>query len=70
MDRFEIFRFHRIRHNARIAWGFGREEHLTPEQLIAEEYRGIRPAGGYPASPDHTEKGILWRLLDVEAAPL
>jgi 5-methyltetrahydrofolate--homocysteine methyltransferase len=34
--------------------------------LIAEKYRGIRPAAGYPACPDHTEKGTLWRLLDVE----
>jgi len=51
----------------RDEWGFGKSENLTPEQLIAEEYRGIRPAGGYPASPDHTEKRTLWQLLDVEA---
>ncbi len=51
----------------RDEWGFGKAENLTPEQLIAEEYRGIRPAGGYPASPDHTEKRTLWKLLDVEA---
>jgi 5-methyltetrahydrofolate--homocysteine methyltransferase len=51
----------------RDEWGYGRSENLTPEQLIAEKYRGIRPAAGYPACPDHTEKGILWRLLDVEA---
>ncbi len=47
--------------------GIGKTENLTREQLIAEEYRGIRPAGGYPASPDHTEKRTLWQLLDVEA---
>jgi 5-methyltetrahydrofolate--homocysteine methyltransferase len=51
---------------AREAWGFGSTEKLTPEDLIAEKYRGIRPAAGYPACPDHTEKGILWQLLDVE----
>jgi 5-methyltetrahydrofolate--homocysteine methyltransferase len=50
----------------REEWGFGRTENLTPEQLIEEQYRGIRPAAGYPACPDHTEKGILWKLLDVE----
>jgi 5-methyltetrahydrofolate--homocysteine methyltransferase len=51
----------------RDEWGFGKSENLTSEQLINEEYRGIRPAGGYPASPDHTEKRTLWQLLDVEA---
>jgi 5-methyltetrahydrofolate--homocysteine methyltransferase len=51
----------------RDAWGYGRSENLTPEQLIQEGYRGIRPAPGYPACPDHTEKGTIWRLLDVEA---
>jgi 5-methyltetrahydrofolate--homocysteine methyltransferase len=50
----------------REEWGFGRTENLTNEQIIAEEYRGIRPAAGYPACPDHTEKGTLWELLDVE----
>jgi 5-methyltetrahydrofolate--homocysteine methyltransferase len=50
----------------RDEWGFGRSENLTNEQMIAEEYRGIRPAAGYPACPDHTEKRILWQLLDVE----
>jgi 5-methyltetrahydrofolate--homocysteine methyltransferase len=48
-------------------WGYGRDEHLSPADLIREKYRGIRPAAGYPACPDHTEKGTLWRLLDVEA---
>ena len=51
---------------ARIEWGFGRKENLSYAELIREAYRGIRPAAGYPACPDHTEKGILWRLLDVE----
>jgi 5-methyltetrahydrofolate--homocysteine methyltransferase len=51
----------------RDEWGYGRDEGLSPAQLIEEKYRGIRPAPGYPACPDHTEKGPLWRLLDVEA---
>jgi len=51
---------------ARKEWGYGREESLTEEQLIREEYRGIRPAPGYPACPDHTEKWILWDLLNVQ----
>jgi 5-methyltetrahydrofolate--homocysteine methyltransferase len=50
----------------RDEWGFGREEKLTRDDLIEEKYRGIRPAAGYPACPDHTEKGTLWKLLDVE----
>jgi 5-methyltetrahydrofolate--homocysteine methyltransferase len=50
----------------REEWGYGRGEGLTNEQLIREEYRGIRPAAGYPACPDHTEKATLWSLLDVE----
>ena len=55
-----------LHQQARIEWGFGKSEDLSPEQLIAEKYRGIRPAAGYPACPDHTEKGTLWELLDVE----
>jgi 5-methyltetrahydrofolate--homocysteine methyltransferase len=51
----------------RDEWGYGRAEGLSPAELIQEKYRGIRPAPGYPACPDHTEKGIIWRLLDVEA---
>ncbi len=50
----------------RDEWGFGKTENLKPEDLIEEKYRGIRPAAGYPASPDHTEKQTLWKLLDVE----
>jgi 5-methyltetrahydrofolate--homocysteine methyltransferase len=47
-------------------WGYAAGETLSNAQLIAEEYRGIRPAPGYPACPDHTEKGTLFRLLDAE----
>jgi 5-methyltetrahydrofolate--homocysteine methyltransferase len=49
-------------------WGYDAGEALTNDQVIAEKYRGIRPAPGYPACPDHTEKAKLWELLDVEAA--
>ena len=51
----------------RDEWGYGADEGLTPADFIHEKYRGIRPAPGYPACPDHTEKGTLWRLLDVQA---
>ena len=47
-------------------WGYAADETLTNEELIYEKYQGIRPAAGYPASPDHTEKETLWKLLDVE----
>ena len=47
-------------------WGYAAAENLANEALIAEDYKGIRPAPGYPACPDHTEKGTLWQLLDVE----
>jgi 5-methyltetrahydrofolate--homocysteine methyltransferase len=50
----------------RELWGYAATESLTNEQLVHEEYRGIRPAPGYPACPDHTEKAKLWKLLDVE----
>ena len=50
----------------REEWGYGKNEHLTSDDLIEEKYRGIRPAPGYPACPDHTEKQTLWQLLDVE----
>ena len=52
---------------AREEWGFGGSENLDNEALIDEAYRGIRPAAGYPACPDHTEKETLWKLMDVEA---
>ena len=48
-------------------WGYRQDESLSNHELIAEDYQGIRPAPGYPACPDHTEKGRLWQLLDVES---
>jgi 5-methyltetrahydrofolate--homocysteine methyltransferase len=51
---------------AREAWGYGKSEALSTEDLIREKYRGIRPAPGYPACPDHTEKRLLFDLLSVE----
>jgi 5-methyltetrahydrofolate--homocysteine methyltransferase len=51
----------------RDEWGYGCAEGLSPADLINEKYRGIRPAAGYPACPDHTEKGTLWNLLNVQA---
>jgi 5-methyltetrahydrofolate--homocysteine methyltransferase len=50
---------------AREEWEYGRAENLSKDDLIHEKYRGIRPAPGYPACPDHTEKAPLWRLLNV-----
>jgi 5-methyltetrahydrofolate--homocysteine methyltransferase len=50
----------------RIAWGFGRDEQLSHADLIREKYRGVRPAAGYPACPDHAEKRTLFDLLDAE----
>jgi len=55
-----------LHRRVREEWGYGKLEALTQADLIQEKYRGIRPAPGYPACPDHTEKGALWRLLDVE----
>jgi 5-methyltetrahydrofolate--homocysteine methyltransferase len=57
-----------LHQRARRDWGFGRGESLSHEDLIAEKYRGIRPASGYPSCPDHTDKPLLWKLLDVENA--
>jgi len=51
---------------ARIAWGFGGDEKLSSADLIREKYRGIRPAAGYPACPDHAEKRTLFDLLRAE----
>jgi 5-methyltetrahydrofolate--homocysteine methyltransferase len=51
---------------ARTAWGFGRDEQLSNADLIREKYRGIRPAAGYPACPDHAEKRTLFDLLEAE----
>jgi len=55
-----------LHQRVRREWGYGVEEKLSNQQLIEETYRGIRPAPGYPACPDHTEKRTLWTLLDVE----
>jgi 5-methyltetrahydrofolate--homocysteine methyltransferase len=52
---------------ARHDWGFGAAEDLTQEELLKEKYRGIRPAAGYPACPDHTEKKTLFELLSAES---
>ncbi len=56
-----------LHEKARIEWGFGGMENLSKEDLIREKYRGIRPAAGYPACPDHTEKRALFDLLCAEA---
>ena len=48
-------------------WGYAKDEAFTPDELIKEPYRGIRPAPGYPAQPDHTEKVTLFKMLDAEA---
>lgn len=55
-----------LHEQARRDWGYGRAELLSNEELIKEKYRGIRPAPGYPACPDHTEKLSIWELLKVE----
>src|SRR5437762_7654361 len=55
-----------LHQQARIAWGFGRNEQLSNTDLIREKYRGIRPAAGYPACPDHADKRTLFDLLDAE----
>ena len=55
-----------LHREVRKAWGYGKEENLSAEDLIRERYRGIRPAPGYPACPDHTEKRILFDLLEAE----
>jgi 5-methyltetrahydrofolate--homocysteine methyltransferase len=55
-----------LHEQARRDWGYGRDEKLTNEELIAEKYRGIRPAPGYPACPDHTEKRTIFQLLSAE----
>ena len=61
----EAFAEH-LHQQARIAWRFGRDEKLSIGDLIREKYRGIRPAAGYPACPDHAEKRTLFDLLDAE----
>ncbi len=55
-----------LHHRARVDWGYGAAEGLSSDDMIAEKYRGIRPAAGYPACPDHTEKRTLFDLLNAE----
>jgi 5-methyltetrahydrofolate--homocysteine methyltransferase len=55
-----------LHRQARIDWSYGRNENLSNDELIAEKYRGIRPAFGYPSCPDHTEKRTLFDLLQAE----
>ena len=62
----EAFAEHLHQRVRREFWGYAADEALSSEALIAEQYRGIRPAAGYPACPDHTEKGPLFTLLDAE----
>jgi 5-methyltetrahydrofolate--homocysteine methyltransferase len=64
-DRFAEAFAELLHHRARIDWGYETETELTTEQLIHENYRGIRPAPGYPAQPDHTEKPALFELLSA-----
>ena len=56
-----------LHHRARIAWGIERPGEFNHNELIKELYQGIRPAPGYPAQPDHTEKPPLFKLLEAEA---
>jgi 5-methyltetrahydrofolate--homocysteine methyltransferase len=67
-DRFAEAFAEYLHHQARIEWGYETQHELTTDQLIHENYRGIRPAPGYPAQPDHTEKPLLFDLLDAESA--
>ena len=64
-DRFAEAAAEWLHKQVRDLWGFGKTENLTKEEFIREKYRGIRPAAGYPAGPDHTEKWELFRLLDA-----
>ena len=66
-DRFAEAFAELLHETARKDWGFGNVETLTKEELIAENYRGIRPAAGYPACPDHTEKKTLFELLGAKS---
>ena len=65
-DRFAEAMAEYMHHKIRCWWGFGDNENLDNEDRIAEKYQGIRPASGYPCQPDHTEKDILWKILDAE----
>ena len=65
-DRFAEAFAEYLHAKARREWGFGKSEGLTNDQLIEEEYQGIRPAFGYPSCPDHLPKGDLWKLLEPD----
>jgi 5-methyltetrahydrofolate--homocysteine methyltransferase len=65
-DRFAEALAEYLHKEVRKIWGFGKMEDLSNEDLIRERYRGIRPAPGYPACPEHSEKGTIWKLLDTE----
>jgi 5-methyltetrahydrofolate--homocysteine methyltransferase len=67
-DRFAEAFAECLHHKARIDWGYETEGELTNDQLIHENYQGIRPAPGYPAQPDHTEKPLLFDLLGATQA--
>lgn len=67
-DRFAEAMAEYMHKRVRNDWGFGNSENLSIRDMIGEKYRGIRPAAGYPACPDHTEKATLWDLLGAEAA--
>jgi 5-methyltetrahydrofolate--homocysteine methyltransferase len=67
-DRFAEALAEYMHKQVRDLWGYGSSESLSKDDVIQEKYRGIRPAPGYPACPDHTEKGKLWKLLGVESA--
>ena len=66
-DRFAEAFAELLHHRARVAWGYERANEFGINELIREKYRGIRPAPGYPAQPDHTEKDALFALLDATA---
>ncbi|MFP6854596.1 MAG: vitamin B12 dependent-methionine synthase activation domain-containing protein, partial [Opitutales bacterium] len=67
-DRFAEATAEYMHKKVRKWWGFGANENLSNEDLIAEKYQGIRPAHGYPSQPDHTEKDAIWSILDVESS--
>lgn len=62
-EAYAEFLHHKVRTEI---WGYANDENLSNDDLIAEKYKGIRPAPGYPACPDHTEKSTIWELLNVE----
>ncbi|MDG2125229.1 MAG: vitamin B12 dependent-methionine synthase activation domain-containing protein, partial [Verrucomicrobiales bacterium] len=66
-DRFAEAFAELLHHRGRVSWGYERPGEFTDSELIKEQYRGIRPAPGYPAQPDHTEKRFLFELLGAEA---